>query len=294
MSLYATIPTAKLQLHPRAEDIPPMPPDEYDALVLDIEKRGIVVPLDVLSIRNARGMGCHPRDAQEVIVLDGRHRLRAARALGIETVDVREVEAVCWHGDEDEGLYLHECPSHAFEYMVKAATLRRHLTTRQRRELAAKVIITDPQRSDRQVAATVGVSPTTAGTVRRELEEAGDVSKLDTRTDSLGREQPARKDPTASVVREIVRERFRSEAAESEAEMQEATAHWSPAQRAAVSPERLRQRGEFMRLTADLAHLPEATDFAHDHRDLPARAIEQADAAHAWLSGFLSEWRAKP
>lgn len=96
---------------------------------------------------------------------------------------------------------------------------------------------------------------------------------------------------TAADVRAEVRDRFRSMAAESEAEVQAATAHWTPVQRAAVAPERMRQQGELLRLTGDLARLPDPVEYAHEHRDLPARVIEQAEQAHAWLSDFLSEWR---
>lgn len=96
---------------------------------------------------------------------------------------------------------------------------------------------------------------------------------------------------TAADVRAEVRDRFRSMAAESESEVRQATAHWTPDQRAAVSPERMRQQGELLRLTADLARLPDPVEYAHEHRDLPSRAIQQAEQAHAWLSDFLSEWR---
>jgi hypothetical protein len=74
---------------------------------------------------------------------------------------------------------------------VKTST--RHLTAEQKRDLIAKLIKATPEKSNRQIAETVKVSPTTVGTVRAELEATGDVSKLDTRTDSQGREQPARK-----------------------------------------------------------------------------------------------------
>jgi hypothetical protein len=97
--------------------------------------------------------------------------------------------------------------------------------------------------------------------------------------------------PTAAVVRDVVRERVRGMAADSEAELQEATAHWTPEQRAAAAPERMRTRGELMRLAEDLAAMPDPRTFAHEHRDLPPRAVQQAEAAHAWLTDFLSEWR---
>jgi hypothetical protein len=52
----------------------------------------------------------------------------------------------------------------------------------------------NPEKSDRQIAKTVKVSPTTVGTVRTKMEAKGDVSKLDTREDTKGRRQPARKE----------------------------------------------------------------------------------------------------
>jgi len=96
---------------------------------------------------------------------------------------------------------------------------------------------------------------------------------------------------TAPMVRAAVRDHMRGMAAESEAELQAATAHWTDEQRAAVAPARMRAQGELMRLTGDLAALPDPVEFVHDHRDLPGRVIEQAENAHAWLSDFLSEWR---
>jgi hypothetical protein len=78
-----------------------------------------------------------------------------------------------------------------YAYVVSANIHRRHLTAEQKRELIAKLIKTTPEKSDRQIAETVKASPTTVGTVRAEMEAKGDVSKLDTRRDSKGREQPA-------------------------------------------------------------------------------------------------------
>src|SRR5262249_24820544 len=75
--------------------------------------------------------------------------------------------------------------------VISANIHRRHLTAEQKRELIAKLIKATPEKSDRQVAETVKASPTTVGTVRAEMEAKGDVSKLDTRRDSKGREQPA-------------------------------------------------------------------------------------------------------
>lgn len=96
---------------------------------------------------------------------------------------------------------------------------------------------------------------------------------------------------TAALVRTAVREHMRSEAALSEVEIQAATAHWTPAQKAAVSPDKLRPEGELMRLTGDIAALPDPVAFVNAHRDMPLRVLTNAEGAHAWLTDFLSEWR---
>ena len=198
MNTIFKAPISKLRLHHRAEEIPTMDPDQYDNLVDDIKIRGIQVPLDVLPMQDVAGRSApRPDDAAEIVVLDGRHRLRAATALGIEEIEVREVQAAFeHHPDDDELCAIEDCEAHQLEYMVKAATMRRHLTTGQRKELAAKLLAIEPQLSDRYVAREMHISPTTVGNVRRQAEEAGDVSRLDTRTDSTGREQPASKTDT--------------------------------------------------------------------------------------------------
>jgi len=95
--------------------------------------------------------------------------------------------------------------------LVRALNIaRRHLSAEDRRELIAGAIRDDPTASDRRIAVAIGVSPTTVGTVRSELERAGDVSELDTRTDTLGRSQPARR---PSIVVGSARDEARARAA---------------------------------------------------------------------------------
>ena len=80
-----------------------------------------------------------------------------------------------------------------YTFVLSANILQRHLTAEQKRELIAKVIRADPRRSDRQIAKQTKTSPTTVGKIRKASEAAGDVSKLDTRTDTKGRKQPSAK-----------------------------------------------------------------------------------------------------
>src|SRR5262249_48600179 len=70
---------------------------------------------------------------------------------------------------------------------------RRHLTGEQKRELIAQQLKATPEKSDRQIAEIVKASPTFVGKVRAEKEATGDVSTVDTRTDTKGRKQPAKK-----------------------------------------------------------------------------------------------------
>jgi hypothetical protein len=72
---------------------------------------------------------------------------------------------------------------------------QRCLSAGEKRDLIAKLLKTDPAKSDRQIAETAKASPTTVGTVRAKLEAKGAVSKMDTRRDSNGRQQPATKRP---------------------------------------------------------------------------------------------------
>ena len=143
--------------------MPDLTPDEYEALKADIKKRGIQYPILIDEDGN---------------ILDGHHRSRIADELGID----------CPH-ELRGGLSDLEKMNLAVEINVN----RRHLTREQRRELVENCIKAAPEKSDRQIAKATGASPTTVGTVRAAAEADGDVSKLDTRTDSHGRQQPANK-----------------------------------------------------------------------------------------------------
>lgn len=95
------MPVRDLRLHREASLVPDMRPDEWAAFVADVRERGIVEPLVVC----------------DTTVLDGRHRLRAAKETGLESVPVRMVQL-----DAAE----------ARSFVIKAAVLRRHLTDGQR------------------------------------------------------------------------------------------------------------------------------------------------------------------
>jgi hypothetical protein len=58
-----------------------------------------------------------------------------------------------------------------------------------------------PERSDRQIARELGVKHDTVGALRRELEGRGQIGHVETRVDTLGRQQPSdRRQPGALLV----------------------------------------------------------------------------------------------
>lgn len=111
-------------------------------------------------------------------IIDGRNRYLACIEAGVEprfyTRRFREEAALA-------------------AFIISKNVHRRHLTAEQKRDLIAKLLIADPTKSDRAIAKIAKASPTTVGTVRAKGEASGDVSKSDTRRDTKGRKQPARK-----------------------------------------------------------------------------------------------------
>jgi N6-adenosine-specific RNA methylase IME4/ParB-like chromosome segregation protein Spo0J len=100
----AQVDPGSLRAHPLAAAVPAMAAREFQALREDVRRHGVVVPLEV---------------TPELVLLDGRQRLAAAIAAGTVAVPVRVVEVV-----------------DALDYMLRAAILRRNLSSSQRAALA--------------------------------------------------------------------------------------------------------------------------------------------------------------
>jgi hypothetical protein len=151
---------AVLPIHPAAELFPPMSPDELRALGRDIIKSGLTSPIVLWR--------AHPNAQAQL--LDGRSRLDAIEVatggpavVGAPSITAGEDFLAC-----DKVIVLDKSVD-PFAYVVSANVYRRHLSTRQKRELIAKLIKATPDKSDRQIAKTVKASPTTVGTVRAEI-----------------------------------------------------------------------------------------------------------------------------
>lgn len=141
--------------------LPPLSTVEYAELREDIAAHGVQVAVIV----DETGR-----------VIDGHHRQRIARQLGVPCPST----IVTGHADDE-----------LRDMSLRLNLHRRHLTGEQKRAALAASIKADPELSDRQHADRVGTSHPTASAVRRDLQAAGDVEKLATRTDSTGRQQPA-------------------------------------------------------------------------------------------------------
>jgi ParB-like chromosome segregation protein Spo0J len=110
-------------------------------------------------------------------ILDGNHRYRAC-----ETVKKPA------HFTEFEGT-----DAEAKAIVISANIHRRHLTPEKRREIIEVLIKADPAKSNRQIGKTAKVDHKTVGAVREGMEERGEIPHVETRTDSTGRNQPAKK-----------------------------------------------------------------------------------------------------
>ena len=131
----------------RYQLLPELSAGEFAALKRDIAERVVLLPVE--------------RD-EEGNLLDGHHRMRAVqelRAEGIEVADPAVIVRV--------GLSEAEKRSHVRSINV----CRRHLTATQRRAVIEQQLLDTPEKSDRAVAHSMSVSPTTVAMVRRRLGE---------------------------------------------------------------------------------------------------------------------------
>ena len=150
-----------LKPHPLASLLPSMAGDALDALTADVKANGLQSEIVVY----------------DGLVLDGRHRLRVCDLLGIEP-KIRIFE-----GTEDQARAL----------VLSLNLHRRHLNSEQRRELVERLLQAKPEKSNNAIAKTASVDDKTVAKVRVALEARSEIPNVAKRTDSKGREQPAKK-----------------------------------------------------------------------------------------------------
>jgi hypothetical protein len=156
--------------HPAADIFPPMEGKEFEDLVADIKANG---QREWIKLWGGK-------------ILDGRNRYHACIAAGVKP------------------RFEHLPAVDPVKYVISANLHRRHLTAEQKRELIAKLLKANPEKSDRQIAETAKTSPTTVGTVRAEMEstvQSGQLPLKRVGKDGKSRKQPATKKPTKKAGR---------------------------------------------------------------------------------------------
>jgi ParB-like chromosome segregation protein Spo0J len=160
---------ARLLTHHQFSSLyPMMSDDEFAGLVADIAKHGQKDPIVLL----------------EGQILDGRNRYSACLKLG------REPKMVEYDGTD------------ALAFITSANFHRRHLSHAQKVEVAAKLLIDQPSRSDRVIGRLARVDHKTVGTKRAALEARGEIPRVESREDTKGRSYAAHREDTPSSRRE--------------------------------------------------------------------------------------------
>jgi hypothetical protein len=159
---------AVVKFHPLA-DIFPL--EEFDALVADIKANGLKIPIALYQGK----------------ILDGRNRYRAYLAAFSRPPSSRVLYEIDPAVDGD-----------AATYVISANIHRRHLTAEQKRELIAKLIKAQPEKSNRQIAKTAKVDHKTVSAERGALEATGEIPQLKKTVgaDGKARKQPAKRKAT--------------------------------------------------------------------------------------------------
>jgi hypothetical protein len=182
------------KIHPAANLFPMMSDEEIDALAADIKKAdGLTSPIVFWN-----------DEQNNEWLLDGRNRIEAAERAGYEIKGHEKYDLFDRAGDDP------------YAYVISANIQRRHLTSEKKRDLIANVLAADPDKSDRAVAKIAKVSKNTVASVRSEAEARGQIDHVDTRTDSKGRKQPARKPATKAKRAKIYATREAKKQAEKE------------------------------------------------------------------------------
>ena len=163
-----------LPVHPAADLFPMLSKDELKALGEDIRKHGL---------QNKVVLWTGGPDGP--MLLDGRNRLDAMeQVLWAPIVEGGKLsDRICrlWKGGDP------------YAYVISANIHRRHLNVEQRQALLIELIARAPQKSDRQIGKAIGVDGKTVGVARAKGEDVGRIPHVETRTDTKGREQPAKK-----------------------------------------------------------------------------------------------------
>ena len=135
---------------------PQITEEDFDKLVDDIKKNGLLQPIVVYQDK----------------ILDGNNRYRACLQAKVEPRCTELVEA---------------SDAQAQAFVISANIHRRHLSREQRAAIIAMLLKADPSKSNRQIAETTKTSHHTVEAVRTELEATGQIAQLNKTTGADGK-----------------------------------------------------------------------------------------------------------
>ena len=177
-----------LAIHPAADLFPLMSEAELKELADDIKRNGL-----------QQSVVFRWTDKDGIQLIDGRNRLDALALLGLLAPGERRHAMVPPVTIELRGRGLRLVPvtlktdDDVVRYVITANIRRRHLSADDKRKVIADLLKLQPATSNRQIAKTVAADHKTVGDVRSELEGRGEIPHVETRTNSKGRKQPAKR-----------------------------------------------------------------------------------------------------
>jgi hypothetical protein len=170
-----------LPVNPAALLLPRMEPKVRRELAEDIRSNGQQSPIVML---------VDPQGSRSV--LNGISRLEALELLGRQVIKNGGLNPEVVQFQEIDAADLRDPVS----FVLSVNVFRRHLSSKDKRELAANLLRLYANKSDHQIAEMVGMSHHTVGAVRNELERCGQIAHVLKRIDATGkRSQPAKKPP---------------------------------------------------------------------------------------------------
>jgi len=157
----AKVKTASKVKYEPVLQLPPLSPDQYDALKANIAINGVLVPILVDS------------DGPRRKIIDGNYRKMIAVELGYDCPEIVQSGL-----DEEEKRTLARCLNLA----------RRQLNTEQKREVIADQLREMPNWTNRRIGKMLGVSHPFVASVRAEMESVGNGFQQDRRVGSDGKQ----------------------------------------------------------------------------------------------------------
>ena len=150
-------------------------PQEYEDLKASIAERGVLVPVE------------YDEDGN---ILDGHHRVKVCRELGIT-----EWPTVVRVGLSEEEKKEHALTVNSARRHITPDELRMIRSTLGKRDQIKKALLEHPEQSNRQIAEGLGVDHKTVGHWRDKMESVGEIPHLNIQTGRDGKEYPRERPP---------------------------------------------------------------------------------------------------